>query len=143
MTLHPRGKRAVLELRPEQAEFPRVDPRVVGTRHTQLYYPSWSNQAKVRRAAGFNAITRLDIARDQRDTWFYGDHIVAEEHIVIAKPGSTKEGEGWLIGTFFDAALKVSGVAVFDAMKLASGPIAVARMPYWIPFGFHGNWQAA
>jgi carotenoid cleavage dioxygenase len=29
---------------------------------------------------------------------------------------------------------------VFEALDIAKGPIATARMPRRVPFGFHGNW---
>ena len=32
---------------------------------------------------------------------------------------------------------------VYDAQDVAAGPIATARVPRRVPFGFHGNWRAA
>jgi carotenoid cleavage dioxygenase len=32
---------------------------------------------------------------------------------------------------------------VFEAQDMAAGPIATARMPRRMPFGFHGNWVSA
>jgi carotenoid cleavage dioxygenase-like enzyme len=34
-----------------------------------------------------------------------------------------------------------SDLLVFDAMDLALGPLAVARLPHRVPFGFHGSWR--
>jgi len=34
-------------------------------------------------------------------------------------------------------------LAAFDAMKLAAGPLAVARLPYPLPLGLHGSFVPA
>ena len=36
-----------------------------------------------------------------------------------------------------------SDFVVFDAQDVAAGPIATAKVPRRVPFGFHGNWRAA
>ena len=36
-----------------------------------------------------------------------------------------------------------SDFVVLDAQDVAAGPIATARAPRRVPFGFHGNWRAA
>jgi carotenoid cleavage dioxygenase-like enzyme len=36
-----------------------------------------------------------------------------------------------------------SDFVVFDAQDVAAGPIATAKVPRRVPFGFHGNWKPA
>jgi all-trans-8'-apo-beta-carotenal 15,15'-oxygenase len=43
----------------------------------------------------------------------------------------------------FDVARQQTFGTVFDALNLAAGPIAIARLPYWAPTCFHGNFTAA
>lgn len=141
VTLVPGAARARIEVRVQQAEFPRVDPRVVGTRHRHLYLPTRHDGPA--QGYGFNAITRLDLTREIEDTYVHPGEWSIEEHVVVPRRGSAREGDGWLIGTFFDARAGVSGVSVFDALDLAAGPLAIAHLPYWIPYGFHGNWSGS
>ena len=34
-----------------------------------------------------------------------------------------------------------SDLLIFNAMDVASGPIATAHLPHRVPYGFHGNWR--
>jgi all-trans-8'-apo-beta-carotenal 15,15'-oxygenase len=68
---------------------------------------------------------------------------VVEEHIVVPKPGARDELGAWLLGTSFDVVKGVTRVNLLDARHLADGPIAQATLPYWLPYGFHGNFTAA
>ena len=72
-----------------------------------------------------------------------GSPILAEEHIVVPRPGSSREGDGWVIGTSLDFDRQVTQVAVFDAMHLSVGPLAIARLPSPLPLGFHGTFAPA
>lgn len=126
--------------RPEAVEFPQVDPRVVARRHRYVYYPT------VRGAAdrwGANALQRLDLDSGRIDAFAFDAHTVVEEHLLVPKPGSLREGQGWLVGTGFDAKRQRSFASVFDAERLADGPLARVWLPYWVPFGFHSHFHAA
>jgi carotenoid cleavage dioxygenase len=68
---------------------------------------------------------------------------VAEEHIVVPKPGKTGELDAWLLGTTYDARRQATVLNVLDAAHVEDGPIAQAVLPYTLPLGFHGNFTAA
>ena len=40
----------------------------------------------------------------------------------------------------WDRARGASDLLVFDAMDLASGPVARVHLPARVPYGFHGTW---
>ncbi len=130
-----------METRDEQLEFPRVDPRFVAMRNRHVFYPTFIGKNEKR--WGFNAVMRLDVDSGKTDTYSFGEDFHVEEHVVVAKPGSIKEGDGWLVGVGFDAARQQTFATVFDALDLKAGPIAIARLPYWVPRCFHGNFHAA
>ena len=73
----------------------------------------------------------------------YGDDFTVEEHIVIARPGSNRELDGWIVGSAFDAKSQRTCVSVFDAANINNGPVARAWLPDWLPLGFHGNFTQA
>jgi all-trans-8'-apo-beta-carotenal 15,15'-oxygenase len=133
--------RCDITTRDEDCEFPRVDPRVVGLRHRQLYYPVANTSRN--EGLGFNGVMRLDVDSGRVDRFNFSNDVALEEHVIVPKPGSTREGEGWLVGVGFDVARQQQFATVFDAMNLAAGPVALAYLPYWTPTCFHGNFYAA
>ncbi len=132
--------RLTMESRKEQVEFPRIDPRFVAVRNRQVFYPTYVGAAE--KNWGFNSMMRLDKDSGKTDTYSFGEDFRLEEHVLVAKPGSSREGEGWLVGVGFDVARQQSFATVFDAMNLQAGPIALAHLPYWVPLCFHGNFHA-
>lgn len=128
-----------LAVRVEAVEFPVVDPRVVAQRHRFVWYPTAIDTGA---RWGFNGLMRLDIDGGARERFSFGMGTVVEEHVLVPKPGSTREGEGWLVGTGYDVARRRSFLSVFDAEHLADGPLARAWLPYWVPYGFHGKFYA-
>ncbi len=130
-----------ITVRDEYAEFPQVDPRLVGQRNRYVYYPVADKQREAR--FGFPGLMRLDVETGKTDRYEFADDTVLEEHIIVPKPGSTREGEGYLIGAGFDVARQQSFATVFDALNLAAGPMTIVRLPYWTPHCFHGRFYAA
>jgi carotenoid cleavage dioxygenase len=141
ITVDPAGK--VYEERlSEQEEFPCIDPRRVGVRHHQLYTLLRRPQAAAHHPL-FNAIARRDLTSGALDMFAYEPSVIPEEHIVVPRSYTDQEGDGWVIGTSLDVARRVTQVAVFDALHLSDGPLAVASLPYALPFGFHGTFALA
>jgi len=126
--------------RDESVEFPVVDPRVVAQRHRFVWYPTAVDTGD---RWGFNGLMRLDVDSGARERFSFGNDVVVEEHVMVPRPGSTREGEGWLVGMGYDVKRQRSFLSVFDAMRLADGPLARAWLPYWVPYGFHGKFYMA
>lgn len=126
--------------RDEAVEFPVVDPRVVAQRHRFVWYPTAVDTGA---RWGFNGLMRLDIDSGARERFSFGNDVVVEEHVLVPKPVSTREGEGWLVGMGYDTRRRRSFLSVFDAMRLADGPLARAWLPYAVPYGFHGRFYPA
>ena len=117
-------------------EFPQFDPRTRGDRGARLFAPMTQGKHD---APHFNAVAAFDVERGRRQVHRYGDTILAEEHVFVPKPGSSRAGEGWLVGTLLDSARGRSGIAVLDARHVERGPLAQAWLPYTVPLGFHGH----
>lgn len=120
-------------------EFPQFDPRTRGNRAARLYAP----MSEGRHSAPYsNAVAAFDVERGRRQVHRYGGSILAEEHVFVPKPGNSRAGEGWLVGTLLDSARGRSGIAVLDAQHMDRGPLAQAWLPYTFPLGFHGHFAA-
>jgi carotenoid cleavage dioxygenase len=115
-------------------EFPLFDPRTRGDRPARIFAPATEGAAPY-----FNAVAAFDVECGRRQVHRYGDAILAEEHVFVPKPGSSRVGEGWLVGTLLDSAHGRSGIAVLDAEHVGNGPLAQAWLPYTFPLGFHGH----
>ncbi|MDC8773679.1 carotenoid oxygenase family protein [Roseateles albus] len=129
-----------LQARDESVEFPVVDPRVVAQRYRHVYYPTAIDLGD---RWGFNGLMHLDIESGRRERFSFGSDVVVEEHVLVPKPGSSKEGEGWLLGLGYDCKARRSFASVFDAQALSAGPLARVWLPYWVTYGFHGKFYAA
>ncbi|MBC8058449.1 MAG: carotenoid oxygenase family protein, partial [Rhizobiales bacterium] len=123
-------------------EFPRVHPMREGlpTRYL-LTAATWGSPAG--KQHWFHGLQLRDTETGRMQRYDYGLGTVVEEHIMVAKPGARDELDTWLLGTTFDIAKGVTRVNLLDARHLADGPIAQATLPYWLPYGFHGNFTAA
>lgn len=125
----------------DSVEFPRVDPRVVAGRYRHLYHTASLNNND--NTLEMNAVLRYDLESGKQDAYVLGGEYAMEEHVVVPRPGSTREGDGWLVGCAFNAKTAKTEVLVFDALNLAAGPLTAAKLPYGVPLGFHGHFNPA
>jgi carotenoid cleavage dioxygenase-like enzyme len=119
------------------AEFPRVDPRVETRKHRHGWYGADPSGAKTVR---LNAIAHLDFKTGQRQVYALDGGDATSEPVFTPRSATADEGDGWLTAVVYRAGEDRSDLLVFDALDVARGPIAVAKMPRRVPFGFHGNW---
>jgi all-trans-8'-apo-beta-carotenal 15,15'-oxygenase len=116
---------------PGRGEFPRTDPRRVGLQH--------------RFTSGVidGGIARWDWDSGRQDTFAYGSGYWSEEPVFVPRPGGSDESDGWLIATMLNQRAARTELAVFDAKRIADGPLARLACPYSLPLGFHGAFAAA
>jgi len=60
--------------------------------------------------------------------------------LALAGAHAGAEDDGWLIGSFSNAATDRGHLAIFDARDIAQGPIASIQLPHHLPTGLHGSW---
>jgi carotenoid cleavage dioxygenase len=146
-TLDMGNGKATVQAVPGEVEFPRIDPRRVarsGVDRARFLVTgaAWQTYAN-RSNALLHGVQVLDVETGRARRFDYGALAVAEEHIVVPKPGKTGELDAWLLGTTFDARRQATVLNVLDAAHVEDGPIAQAVLPYTLPLGFHGNFTAA
>jgi carotenoid cleavage dioxygenase-like enzyme len=61
--------------------------------------------------------------------------------VFTPRPGAANADDGWVIALVYDGLAARTDVCIFEADRLASGPIASVSMPLQ-PYGFHGAWDA-
>ncbi len=122
------------------SEFPRIDQRRQGQRHG---FTTLMKGVEGEAYRGLNQVLRVDHDNQSTEAYAFGASEMAEEHVFVPDPASDKEGQGWLIGTSLDFERNTSSLNVFNAERLADGPVAVMEMDYVIPLGLHGNFYAS
>jgi all-trans-8'-apo-beta-carotenal 15,15'-oxygenase len=130
ITLKPDG-RAEMAALAGHGEFPRIDPRRVGTKHRFTY------------GVIANGIARWDWEKAARATFAYGPDGRSEEPIFVPRPGATEEDDGWIVTTLLNQRAAHTELAIFDARHISDGPLARLACPYALPLGFHGAFAAA
>ncbi len=122
------------------AEFPRVMPQVVARRHGRL---AMLSSAAENTSLMLDTVNVVDVERGRADSWRFDAGWRAEEHVLVPRKGARSETDGWLVGVAQDTNTATSVLSVFDAARVADGPVALARLPYRTPHCFHGNFLAA
>ena len=121
-------------------EFPRFDERRAGLAYRHGWFAATSIQ---RSDPGVSAIAHVDLASGQRRAFTLPAGDVTGEPVFVPRAASAGEGDGWLLSVVYRGEEDRSDLLVFDATDVTAGPIATAKLPRRVPFGFHGNWRAA
>ena len=121
-------------------EFPRFDER----RACLSYRHGWfagitRDQDQIR----FDTIAHIDHTTGRRIDYTFPAGDSPGEPVFVPRSPDATEGDGWLVAVVYRATESRSDFVVFDAQDVAKGPIAVAKLPRRVPFGFHGNWRQA
>jgi carotenoid cleavage dioxygenase-like enzyme len=121
-------------------EFPRFDER----RAQKPYRHGWfSGQRRRPGDIRGDCLVHLDLETGVRSIWADEGLGGVAEPVFVPAGADSAEGEGWILTVLFRPEKQISELAVFDALDIAAGPVAVAPAPRRVPFGFHGNFVAA
>lgn len=124
-------------------EWPRVNELHRSHRYRFAYL------AKCREGEFFwSYITRVDMETGRSESCDFGEGVYCTEPVFAPKPGFPFEPDspsepGWILSEVYDSRTKKSFLAVLDAERVASGPLAVIHLTHHAPFSYHGFWQAA
>ena len=119
------------------SEFPRLDERFTGLSYRHGYYAADTTGAK---SVKMNAIAHIDLATGVRKVCNFEPGDQVSEPVFAPRSETAAEGDGWLTTVVWRAADNRSDLVVLDASDIDRGPVAIARVPRRVPFGFHGNW---
>jgi carotenoid cleavage dioxygenase-like enzyme len=120
-------------------EFPRFDERLSGLAYRHGWYAGDTTRSGSIKA---NTIAHLDLKTGKRALYELTGGDMTSEPVFTPRSAQAAEGDGWLTAVVWRAAENRSDFVVFEAQDVAAGPIATARLPRRVPFGFHGNWVA-
>ncbi len=127
-------------VRDKTGEFPRVAPSV-DARENRVVYWTEHYDASVGRSGPPDTLVRVDMRTGARDEHRCPPGQFPSEAVLA--PRSDREDDGWLVSLIYDSNTDESHFAVFDAARLADGPLARAYLGQHVPLSFHGAWVPA
>jgi carotenoid cleavage dioxygenase-like enzyme len=120
-------------------EFPRCDERLAQAPHRHAWF---SGQQRRPGDIRGDSLVHLDTAMGVRTVWTEEGVGGVGEPIFVPRGPDADEGDGWILTILFRPRTDTSELAVFDALNVAAGPVALSAVPRRIPFGFHANYVA-
>ncbi len=129
-------------------EMPVIDPRFAMRRARHFWFGTHNPRLGPMLPWGpkgppFTCLGHYDEAADALDFFYAGPESAPEEPCFVPRPGSTTEGDGWLLTMVGRRAENRTDLVVLDALHLAAGPVAVVKFPCRVHEGFHGIWVGA
>ncbi|WP_374514023.1 carotenoid oxygenase family protein [Brevundimonas sp.] len=135
VTLHADG-RAEMAGSGVTAEFPKSDPRRAGLRRRYTVHVAGETGGRPLPTG----LAVHDWESGGSDAFDFGRRTVMEEAVWVPKPGRGGEAEAWLVAPSIDLAAGVSALHVFEAARVADGPVCSWQADVALPAGFHGAW---
>ena len=136
--LRPNG-RADLESTGIAAEFPRTDGRLSGKpRRFTVHAASGGKTTPL-----FHGLATHDWKSGKSDAFAFGTEHLVEEAVFVSRPGGSDELDGWLVVPSVNTKAKATELHVFDARRVAAGPLCSWRASTVLPVSLHGAFVKA
>jgi len=122
-------------------EFPRINDRRAGLVNRHGWYACTPPGAKPGTALA--GVAHVDANTTHRSRFMFAEGDSISEPVFVERSSDASEGDGWLLTVVFRAAENRSDLAVFNALDVEAGPLALVQLGHRVPTGFHGNWVDA
>lgn len=117
------------------SEFGMINPAFAGLPYRYVWAalgePGWFL---------FNGLVRHDLSTGAEQRHHYGPGVFGSETAMAPRVGGTAEDDGYLITLTTDMNADASYCLVFDAARVADGPVCTLRLPERISSGTHSTW---
>jgi len=135
------GGQAKIERTDVPAEFPRQDPSVAGWPRSLTVHAT-TGDAKGDRPL-FQGLATYNWRTGRSDAFDFGQAHLVEEAVFVPRPEGKGELDGWLLAPSVNLAAKATELHVFDARRVADGPLCSWRARVALPVSLHGAWVGA
>jgi len=121
-------------------DFPRLDERFAGKKHEVGFFAT--RTADLDDMTGpFDTILVRNFKTGSSQCWTPGQGQFIQEPVFVPRSPDAAQGDGWLLTLTYNAADNLSDLVILDARNVTAGPVARAKLPTRVPYGFHGNWR--
>jgi len=127
-----------VEISPLDAEFPRMNERLLGRRFDYYYVAVFSEISStsskgICHFVKFHTQTGKELGRIS-----FGEGRTAGEPAFVPKTNALSEDDGYLFTYIYDAKRNQSDFVIYDAKSMAQQPVSLVQLPVRVPYGFHG-----
>jgi carotenoid cleavage dioxygenase-like enzyme len=116
-------------------EFGMINAGYAGAKYRYSYAatgkPSWFL---------FDGLVRHDLVTGSEQRFAYEDGVYGSETAMAPRVGSAREDDGYLVTLTTDMTADASYCLVFDAARVADGPVCKLALPERISSGTHSTW---
>lgn len=130
-----KGFESVTTLTDFIGEFPRNDDRF----QSKPYRHGW--------LLGFsgarNSLGHVDLETGTTQVWTARETCPVLEPCFIPRAPDAREGDGWVVQALTNAETMLTELNVFEATRIANGPIATVKLPLRFKPAYHGSWAEA
>jgi len=116
-------------------EFPTIHGRFGGRAYRRAYAmtakPGWFL---------FDGLVALDVETGATDHFAFPEGVYGSESPMAPRPGSEREDDGWVVTFVSSVRGDSSECWIFDAQRIAAGPIARVALPHRLCSGTHACW---
>jgi len=121
-------------------EFPQVDPRLTGKPYRYSYALRYDIPTPGEGPQLPSGILKYDMRDGSSSSIEMPEGHVPDERVFVPASADAGEDEGYLMGFVYDSTRDESALVIHDAQTMADEPVARVKLPYRVPFGFHGLW---
>ena len=118
----------------EGYEFPSIDPREIGVKHTlSVMIRRKSRDYSSTGVPYYRSVVVKNYKNNQISSWRYGANEVVDEHLYLFDKSRPPGEGGWVIGTTYNFKTGNSYCYIFDALKMGEGPRikALLKAPFY------------
>jgi carotenoid cleavage dioxygenase len=88
----------------------------------------------------FDGLVRHDLKDGTEERYTFGDGVYGSETAMAPRLGSAAEDDGYLVTITTDMPADASFCLVFDAARVADGPVCKLKLPERVSSGTHSTW---
>ncbi|KAG6546179.1 hypothetical protein Mapa_012214 [Marchantia paleacea] len=125
-------------------ELPKINDKVNGKKYKYVY--ACSEDLEASKAIGypmFKSLVKVNVSQTgDHLAQFHdpGENTYCSEPSFVARPGSLREDDGWIVTYVHNESTNISDMIIVDAQRFEEKPVARIRLPQRVPYGFHGTY---
>ena len=120
-------------------EFPMINSWYQGYKNRYSYHVLMGRMRTLEQPQ-FAGLAKYDYETGSAVAYHPGSGYWFSEAPFAARVGAVDEDDGYVVGFVFNTHENRSDVWIFDAKRIADGPVAKVILPQRVPNGFHATW---
>ncbi|HEX4339133.1 MAG TPA: carotenoid oxygenase family protein [Polyangiaceae bacterium] len=124
-------------------EFPQLNRSRAGLDYRYGYGLWLADPDGSEHPDGVKGIVKFDRTRNESTVHAFDAALWPDEAFFVASRNATGEDAGWLFSYVYDRRTDRTDLYIVDASNMSREPIAKIKLPFRVPFGFHGLWVPA